>query len=113
MWAGMIKALNIASQGMMQAERRATDLAGEILKSTSQMSNFKVEDADPAAAKDADAAARPGTGTAPLASPSGADMGDLIQQMVDLRAEANAFKANAEVFKRTDEALGSLLDDEG
>lgn len=108
----MIKALNIASQGMQQAERRATDIAADILKSTSELSSFSLEDTP---------SQQNGTGSkqntaAPVASPSGPGYGELLQHMVDLKAEEQAFKANATLFKRIDEAeddaLGALFDED-
>lgn len=112
--ANMIKGLNIASQGMQQAERRATDLAAEILKTTSQAASFKLEDADP---QTATSKQPQGSSAPPVGAPSGPGFSDLLQQMVDLKAEEQAFRANATVFKRLDETfdegLGSLLDEEG
>lgn len=110
----MIKALNIASQGLQQAEKRATDLAAEILKSTSDTTSFKIDES--ASTDNASTPLQTG-GSAPLGAPSGPGFSDLLQQMVDLKAEEQAFKANATVFKRLDEAydegLGSLLDEKG
>jgi len=108
----MIDALNTASQGLLQAERRATDVAREIIKSTSETASFSVEDAPfPAQDNGADA-----TG-ARVSAPTGTGFSDLLQQMVDLKSETNAFKANASAFKSLDEtydeAVGTLLDDEG
>ncbi len=105
----MIKALNIATQGLLQSESRATDLAAEILKKTSEASSFKLDD-------DASEGQNTAALTSPKTSPSGAGYSDLLQNMVDLKAEGHAFKANAAVFKRIDEtyddALGSLFDED-
>jgi flagellar basal body rod protein FlgC len=107
----MIDALNIASQGLLQAERRATDAAREIVKSTSQEASFSTADPDtPAQNTGVDAAG------APVSAPTGAGFSSLLQHMVDLKAETQAFQANAAAFKRLDEtyddALGALVDDQ-
>jgi len=105
----MIKALNIATQGLLQSESRATDLAAEILKKTSETSSFRLDD-DSSRGQNAAALSSPRT------SPSGPGYSDLLQNMVDLKAEEHAFKDNATVFKRLDEtfdeALGSLFDED-
>lgn len=106
----MIKALNIAAQGLMKSESRATDLASEILKKTSEASSsFSLDDG---AAQSQNTAAL----SSPKTSPSGAGYSDVLQNMVDLKAEEHAFRANATVFKRLDEAydeaLGSFFDED-
>jgi len=104
----MIKALNIATQGLLQAEQRATDIAKDILKTTSDSTSFKLE------TQTGENISQPSSqlsGTA-ASVPSGAGFGNLIQQFADLRAEENAFKASATAFKKIDETLGALLDDE-
>lgn len=112
----MIKALNTAAQGLLQAERRATDVAHDILKSASEGASFSIDEGtDPQnipsdAAQETKAALITGPSST---APSGGDFGSLIQQFADLRAEENAFKASATAFKKIDETLGSLLDDEG
>lgn len=106
----MIKALNTATQGLLQAERRATDVAKDILKSTGQEFSRKV-DAETNATEGADKLPAV-SGTAPTAA-TGSDFGNLIQQFADLRAEEKAFQASATAFKKIDEGLGTLLDDEG
>jgi len=115
----MIKALDTASQGMLQAERRATDVAKDILNLSAEGASFSlegIEDAQdfPSDTAQSTQAASTGPGTTPSSS---AGYGNLIQQFADLRAEEQAFKANAKVFKSLDEtydkALGSLLDDKG
>lgn len=112
----MIKALNTATQGLLQAERRATDVARDILKSTSEGASFSIDEGKDSQNIPSDAAqetkAATIAGPSPTA-PSGGDFGSLIQQFADLRAEENAFKANATAFRKIDETLGSLLDDEG
>lgn len=104
----MIDALNIAAGGMLKAERRATDIAQEILKATGEAASFTLDD-------DVEApAANPAAG-APVSASAGGGVGysDLLQQMVDIKAEEHAFKASAKAFQRIDETLGSLLDDKG
>jgi len=104
----MIKALNIASQGLLQAERRATDIAKDILETAAKSSSFSLEQQNSPETRPANTA----PSSAPLSAPNGNDFGNLIQQFADLRAEENAFAANATAFKKIDETLGTLLDDE-
>ena len=109
-------ALNIAAQGLISSERRATELAQGIVSSSASAVS-SVSDTL-AAAEGTDVSPTPGVnapaGGAP-ASPiaGGAGFGDVIQQLVDLRLEANVFRANAAAFSRIDETFGSLLDEEG
>ena len=106
----MIKALNIATQGLLQAEKRATDIAKDILKTTNDSASFTFE--KPIGDNNT---------TQPTSQPSGtttnnlngSGFGNLVQQFSDLRAEEAAFKASATAFKKIDETLGTLLDDEG
>lgn len=112
----MIKALNISTQGLLQAERRATDVAKDILTSASNSATFSLDEGSDPQSIPSNAAppTKAATITGPSSTaPSGGDFGSLIQQFADLRAEENAFKANATAFKKIDETLGSLLDDEG
>jgi len=104
----VIKALNIATQGLLQAEKRATDVAKDILKATSESPSFQLdlEKSD----ENSTATSSPNSGGAP---PVNTSFGNLIQQFADLRAEENAFKASATTFKKIDETLGTLLDDKG
>ncbi|WP_417450831.1 hypothetical protein [Kordiimonas sp.] len=108
----MIKALNTATTGMLQAERRATDIARDILKSSAEAASFTLDVTEGIADK---APPIPATGGTPLAQSTSNTPGysELLQQMVDLKAEEQSFKANAKAFQRIDETLGSLLDDEG
>jgi len=111
----MIKALNIATQGILQAERRATDIAKDILKSASEGASFSIDEgADPQnIPSDAATPTKAANITGPSSTaPSGEGFGNLIQQFADLRAEENAFKASATAFKKIDETIGTLLDDE-
>ena len=110
----MIKALNIATQGLLQAERRATDIAQDILKTTSDGASFKVEapdtheePADRSSTKAASQSSKPNGG-----GPNVPNFGNLIQQFAELRAEETAYKASASAFKKIDETLGTLLDNE-
>lgn len=116
----MIEALDTAKQGLLQAERRATDIAIDILKTASKPASFDTssntdltgisKNIAPATSKtqtgdnNPDAAVR-------INNPSG--FGYLIQQFADLRAEQRAFEANAKAFKAADESLGTLIDDLG
>ncbi len=111
----MIKALNIASQGMLQAEKRATDIAREILKFSSEATSFSrgLESATPHATKTVTDSATPDHTYGNSSTTHAPGYSDLLQQMVDLKSEEHSFKANAKAFKRIDETLGSLLDDKG
>jgi len=105
----MIKALNIATQGLLQAERRATDIAQEILDTSAKSaSSFSIDTETEAAPDQANSTAETGAPVTPEAG-----YGSLIQQFADLRAEEHAFQASATAFKKIDETLGTLLDDEG
>ena len=104
----MIDALNIAAGGMLKAERRATDIAQEILKATGEAASFSLEEETTAPQGTPAAGAPVGRSAA-----SGVGYSDLLQQMVDLKAEEHAFRANAKAFSRIDDTLGSLLDDKG
>ncbi len=116
----MIKALETATQGLLKAERRATDIAKDILKTTSETASFSAAENDDPASTPRNTANdisptqagdnRPST-TANNSSHPG--FGNLIQQFADLRAEQRAFEANAKVFKAADDSLGTLLDDLG
>jgi len=110
----MIKALNIATSGLLQAEKRATDVARDILKTTARAASFSADSTEANAFSGDSTSALTGR-TAVV--PTGSDFGGLVQQFADLRAEVTAFKANAAVFKAIDETfdrtLGTLIDDEG
>jgi hypothetical protein len=106
----MIKALDTAAQGLLQAEKRATDIAKDILRSVTDRPAFTLDDgATSASTPDASAIEN---GVANVSAPA-TNYGSLIQQFSDLRAEEKAFKASATAFARIDETLGTLLDDEG
>ena len=116
----MIKALETATQGLLQAERRATDIAKDILKTTSEAASFSTEEGNNALPPSDAAANNIPNNSAGNSGPSTAastinqsGFGDLIQQFADLRAEQHAFEANAKVFKAADESLGTLIDDLG
>ncbi len=106
----MITALDSAKQGLLQAERRAADIAKDILKTTSKAASFTVrEDADLSGIPKTQAEDNGPDTVVNINNPSG--FGDLIQQFADLRAEQRAFEANAKIFKAEDESLGTLIDD--
>ena len=116
----MIKALNTATDGLLQAERRATSIAKDILNAASaNASSFSAE--TERAAQNTQTAPSDIANTTPTATqtgpsstaPTGPQLGSFIQQFSDLRAEENAFAANAKAFQVIDETLGNLLDDEG
>ena len=102
----MIKALDTATQGLLQAERRATDIAKDILKTTSEAASFSLDSENGPSANTVASTTDPAS--APPSDHPG--YGNLIQQFADLRAEQRAFEANAKVFKEVDETLGSLID---
>ncbi len=106
----MIKALNTATQGILQSERRATDIAKDILASTSESASFSSFEAQASKTLPSDTA--PATSGPSTTAFTGPGFGSLIQQLADLRAEETTFKANVAAFKKIDETLGSLLDDE-
>lgn len=110
----MIKALNTAQNGLLQAERRATDIARDILRSTSSSAASFSDTVDtPAQIQTPDTDATSNSQPTSQSSLSTPTFGSLIQQFADLRAEEQAFAANAKAFSTIDETLGSLLDDEG
>ena len=123
----MIEALHIAANGLLRSERRAADLANAILRDTSAAANFSLENkAAPPDPSQAGTGTGAGSGTSTGAGSGtstgagsgarlsgGPEFGNLIQHMVDLKAEKNVFAANALAFRRIDETLGSLLDDKG
>ena len=104
----MIKALNISTQGLLQAEQRATEVAQNILEDTAKGANFSVDDLP----ENATETASEPTGGQSL-NEGGAGFGDLIQHMVDLKQSEHAFKANAKAFKIASETLGDFLDEQG
>ncbi|WP_374764642.1 hypothetical protein [Yunchengibacter salinarum] len=123
-------ALSKATQGLLASQQRATDLAGRIVRDSAadaSTTNRILGAAEgtgtpPAPAQAAGEQAgqqQPQAGAAPRPPQvSGADaagFSDLIQTVVDFRAEQNVFRANAAAFSRiaeTENALGGLLDDE-
>ncbi|WCL53234.1 MULTISPECIES: hypothetical protein [Kordiimonadales] len=109
----MIDALNIAANGLIQSEKRATDVARKIIDDTTAAANFSLDDLPEGANTAAVATATGGSGKLS----GGPGFGDLIQHMVDLKTEKHVFAANAKVFssidETLDEGLGRLLDDKG
>lgn len=107
----MVDALSSAANGLLNAQRRATDVAVEILKATSEQSGFQ-EEADAAAARqDAETQEE----TAPAAPQEQGR--PLAQQIMSLKDAETQFKASAAAFTRVaesqDQLLGTLFDDEG
>ncbi|MCK0070957.1 hypothetical protein [Kordiimonas laminariae] len=109
----MIKALNTAQNGLLQAERRATEIARDILNSTSAASSSFSDAVESSPSENTSTEAPTTAQTVNNTNLSGASVGSLIQQFADLRAEEQSFAANAKAFQAIDETLGSLLDDEG
>jgi len=104
----MIKALNIAAQGMVQAESRATDVAVRILGGTAE-NNSSFSNTLASGKTLTDTATPPKSG-----APVAVGYTSLIQDAVDMKAATLGFQANAKVFVRInqmmDETLGTLLD---
>lgn len=102
----MVDALSHAAAGLLNAQRRATDLAVEILKSSPGNESFADEKAleedqnpDPAIEITSGDAGRP-----------------LAQQIVELKSAEIEFKASAAAFSKTveiqDEFLGTVFEEE-
>ena len=119
----MIDALKTSTQGLLQAERRATDAAQRILESTSEVLSFDPENDIPPPGPNAIEVPQQdqqntvtGQSSGSLVNPEGG-FGNLIQDIADLKQSEVAFKANAKAFERIsetlDESLGSLVDSEG
>lgn len=109
----MIKALNTAQSGLLQAERRATEIARDILNTTSAAASSFSDAVENSPSTNTNSQNTEPAQTGNNASLSGPSFGSLIQQFADLRAEEQSFAANAKAFQAIDETLGSLLDDEG
>lgn len=106
----MVDALSSAANGLLNAQRRATDLAVEILKTTSDQSSFQEETATAATDQGTEnQQENPDTSSPEQDRP-------LVQQIVDLKSAETQFKASAAAFSRVaesqDQLLGSLFDDE-
>lgn len=102
----MVDALTITANGLLSAQRRANDLAVEILESTSRDGSFSEGLETPDGAQ---------TQTTP--DQQGQQGRPLVQQIVDLKSAEVQFRASARAFEAAaevqDQALGSLIDDEG
>jgi hypothetical protein len=111
-----IDALNTTAQGLISSERRATQIAQDIVTGTSAAADSfsnTLDASDTGAANTAPNELNvPASG--PAASPlaGGAGFGDVIQQLANLRIEENVFRASASAFSRINETFGSLLDQE-
>ncbi len=90
----------------MQAQSQASSAARKIVSTFSDDNKPSSRATSPA-----NAAASQATGPAPLSAQQ-QDYGNLIQHITDLKASAHAFKVNAYVFRKSEEILGSLLDDQ-
>lgn len=106
----MVDALSSAANGLLNAQRRATDLAVEILKTTSEQSGFQEETEAANAQQESE---NQQENTPPAQQEQGRP---LAQQIVDLKSAETQFRASAEAFTRAaesqDQLLGSLFDDE-
>lgn len=99
----MIDALNTATTGLLRAEKRATELAADILQ-TASSSVAHAQDKSTSEAQPKKQAA--------LNSDSSPE---LVSQIVELKANQRQFEANAAVFTRLDETqdflMGTLFDE--
>ena len=123
----MVQAINIAANGLIQSEQRATRLAADIVTNLARSSNTAGDlsspnspTLDPVApsSESVNQTNAQGQVNTPASGASnniagGSGFSDVIQQLADLRSEENAFRANAAAFSRIDETFGSLLDEEG
>ena len=102
----MVDALTNSVSGILAAQRRANDLAAEILESTSRSGRFD---------ENLDASGSEQAGTVPE-QPS-QEGRPLVQQIVDLKSAETQFRASTKAFETAAEVqnqfLGSLIDDEG
>lgn len=114
----MIEALNTAANGLLRAERRATDLAVDIVETVSQQipTSDRIQDQldtqqdnDPGQQQQE----LPRRGTNLLSG----DNTSLVQQVADFKGAALQIQANASVFsslaRLQDETLGKLVNEEG
>ena len=111
----MIKALGAAATGLINAQKRATELAGDIIKTTSSHQSepshtrpdTDVNSNDPADAHNAGAKA--GSQDNKISQSN-----LLIQQITEFKLTEIQFRANASAFKRiadtAEVSLGALLD---
>jgi len=116
----MIKALDTATQGLLQAERRAVTIAKNIIKTTSEASALtqaKSTQAKSTQAENGIPPINPKNAQAPNAGPRTSatldtqnGFGNFLQQFADLRAEQRAFEASAKAFTVANESIGTLLD---
>jgi hypothetical protein len=128
----MVQAINIAANGLIQSEQRATRLAVDIVSNLARSSNSasdlsspnsptldqvapSSESANPNDTQGGNTATQVNTPASGASNSiaGGAGFSDVIQQLADLRAEENTFRANAAAFSRINETFGSLLDEDG
>ncbi len=106
----MVDALSSAANSLLNAQRRATDLAVEILETTADQSSLQEETATSTAEQDIDNQQETADSTPPVQGRP------LVQQFADLKNAETQFKASAAAFSRVaesqDQLLGSLFDDE-
>ncbi len=102
----MVDALTVTANGLIAAQRRATDLATEILASASDGTNS----GDSSQGQTAE----------PYQAPSNIPSNQgrpLVQQIAELKTAELQFKASAKAFETAAETqnslLGTLIDDEG
>ncbi|UTW56596.1 hypothetical protein [Kordiimonas sp. SCSIO 12610] len=122
----MVQAINIAANGLIQSEQRATRLAQDIVtnlaRSSNSVSDLSLPNSptlDPVAPSSGPGQIDPATNPvnapasgAPTTLAGGSGFSDIIQQLADLRIEENTFRANATAFSRINETFGSLLDED-
>lgn len=111
----MIKALNIAAVGMIKAQKRATELAADIVETTTR----QVSDATTPSPSGTAGSSSAGNGDTPANNLDRQSLqsNSLIQQIVDFKATEIQFRASATAFKRiadtAEETLGTLFDKKG
>ena len=102
----MVDALTVTANGLLSAQRRANDLAVEILDSVSREASFEESLTEQSTEQPQQAA-----------NPAGPQGRPLVQQIADLKSAEIQFRANAKAFEAItetqDQFLGTLIDDEG
>ena len=95
----MIESINIATNGLLRAERQAADAANGIVKGFAGAASSTRGLTDPTlASQNIDAEDNGG--------------GRIIQDIVSLKTAKLSFEANAKVLKTADQMLGILIDEE-
>lgn len=114
----MIEALNTATNGLLRAERRATDLAVEIVDTVSkQIPSSDLLQDELAPDQDNPFEEQPRELNQQGGSLLSGDNRTLVQQVAEFKGAALQVQANASVFsslaKLQEESLGTLVNEEG